>query len=121
DGCAARRGFYFVAKSAAGKIPASGGGRLTVGLVRIGLEKHGALEFRIAAKLHPQLIHLLGDERLHVAVTSGALIWEAGKVRILRGECSQKCAHEIHIAMRQMKLRIVFVEEQRVARLAVRG
>ena len=55
DGRAAR-GFYFVAKSAAGKIPAGGGGRLTVGLVRIGLEKHGALEFRIAAELDPQLI-----------------------------------------------------------------
>src|SRR2546423_11890115 len=110
-----------MAKSAAGKVPARRGRRLPMRFVRIDLEENSALEFRVAPELRPQLTHLLRDVRFHVAITAGALIRIARKIRVLGGECSQKCADQIYVAVRQMELRIVFVEEQGVTRLAIRG
>src|SRR2546423_5312617 len=110
-----------MAKSAAGKVAPGRGRSLPMRFVGCRFEKYRALKLGVAPELHPQLVHLLRDVRFHVAITAGALIRIARKIRVLRGECSQKCADQIYVAVRQMELRIVFVEEQRVTRLAVRG
>ena len=88
----------------------------------IGLEENGALEFRIASELRAQLVHLLRDISFHVAITPDALlVLRASETGVLRRQSSQKCSDEIHIAVRQMELRIIFVEHQCVTRLAIRS
>src|SRR5204862_2308893 len=87
-----------------------------------GLKENVALEFRVASELRAQLVHLLRDISFHVAITPDALLLRSARAAsVLRGQSSQKCPDEIHIAMRQMELRIIFVEHQRVTCLAIRS
>src|SRR5205085_4280531 len=61
----------------------------------------------------------LRDEGFHVTVTSGALLRKPGEICILCRQGAQKGPDQIHVSVREMELRVVLVEKQGMARLAV--
>ena len=112
---------HLVTKRAARKVCAVQRRRLPLRFVGIRLEKNRPLYFFVAPKLDPELVHLLRHKRFHIAGRRSLFVLEAGESRVLRRERPQERPHQIHVSVREMKLRVILIELEGVAGLAVRG
>lgn len=107
---------HFMAIATTGKRRARFRRGALLRLVRIGCEENAPDQFVIRAKLIPQSLALLFNERTDLAGSQTLLPRE---VFVLRRERSQKSKHRGRIAMRQRQFRIIQIELERMTSLTI--
>ena len=109
DGHGVGHVFHLVAVGASRKVRTRRG-ILFSWIIRIAGQKHCLLQELAAAKLLSQLFDLFRHEALHLPIADFPFV-QLRVIAVLRGQGAQEIPDQFRVAMRDVQLRIVLIEE----------